>query len=781
MTFRDLLNRVARIVGARPADITDAQGGVALTDAHRQSLRASLDPDAYSRVISLLEAGPSATAQGAESSTASASAQGAEGSTTSASAQGVEGSTASASAQGAESSTASASAQGAEGSTTSASAQGVEGSTATAAQSGTGDQSLAQALDRAGSHAELTRQLSEFNRMLSTVAAANPQVRSAASAGEHLPLVDAQGLFPDLRGDFRARSLVDINAFSDARPWNAHAREAIAAATRGHSYTATGTFASSFVLRQLEADIAQELFLLPAEQVSDLSGDARRLPAFWRNAYNIQSGQTYGLSEAGHVIQPFGDGFKPNNQVVFQPEVVSLQKVEINYEFDVDRLAEIENSWLMMFNQPAGSANAFKMPFVRYMLLVLSGVKESDLREALVSGVWAPNATRKPGYYLNSITGLFYKISQARGRKYRPFTTLGTPNTSNIVDYIESFCQQVEDAVGKKANMKIYLKPLLATAYRRLQADRLQVYVDDVPMRVEGHPNFELIPFDYLTGSFIFCTDANNIVIVNGPATEENQLRVVTSIKGLQMAGQFYKGIHVGVFGMEFSEGDPVNLRSQRFFSNAEDIEYASVPADADATTLSAKYGDRIRIGANTSEATITAIKDYQSGRPITIEGPLPVVSDSGAVTAAPYGAKIVPGTTFIDPASASEYILGTGTSLRLMPLGNDKFAIVGYDAGPVADSTVVLAADAVEIPAPKDKQVFLTSDNSKATVIATIAESEDLYNGFSIRIQGGGTSNASTMATTDTIILREGMTFSKGSELTLSYQAGKWYEIARK
>ena len=46
MTFRDLLNRVARIVGARPANITDAQGGVALTDAHRQSLRASLDPDA---------------------------------------------------------------------------------------------------------------------------------------------------------------------------------------------------------------------------------------------------------------------------------------------------------------------------------------------------------------------------------------------------------------------------------------------------------------------------------------------------------------------------------------------------------------------------------------------------------------------------------------------------------------------------------------------------------------------------------------------------------------
>lgn len=758
MNFKEFLNRVARVLGVHASDITDAQGQVLLTDAQRAALQASLDADTYSRVMASIEAGAVTSSQAAEEST-EAQAQGSGAATAQAPEESTE-----AQAQG----------SGAP------SAQTSEESAATQTQE-EGDEHLAQALDRAAGNAELSRQLNALNHMLSTVAAANPQVRSASASAGHPALSDAQGLFPDQRSGFRSRGFQDINAFSASRPWNDHARQAIEAAARGRSYTAAGTFSSSFVLRQLEADIAQELFLLPADQVLDLSEDARRLPSFWRNAYNIQSGQMYGLSEAGHVIQPFGDGFKPNNQVIFQPEVVSLQKVEINYEFDVDRLAEIENSWLLMFNQPKGSANAYKMPFVRYMLLVLSGVKESDLREALVSGVWAPNATRKPGYYLNSITGLFYKIDQARGRKYRPFTTLGTPNTSNIVDYIESFCQAVEDAVGKKANMKIYLKPAFATAYRRQQAERLQVYVDDIPMRVEGHPNFELIPFDYLTNDFIFCTDANNITIVNGPASEENQLRVVTAVKALQMAGQFYKGIHVGVFGMEFSESDPVNMHSQRFFSNAEDIEYASVPADADATVLSAKYGNIIRIGANTSQQTISSIKDYQIGHPIVIEGPLPVVSDSGAVTPAPYGAKIVPGTTFIDPASASEYVLGTGNSIRLMPLGNDKFAVIGYDGGPVADQTVYLAADAVAIPAPLDKQLFITAGNSKATAIASIGTPENPYNGFTIRIQGGGTSNASTMATTADIILREAMTFSKGAELSLRYQDGKWYEISRK
>ena len=660
--------------------------------------------------------------------------------------------------------------------------------TATGAQaSATGTQPVAtrpaldQVLDRAGADAELTRQLAAMNQMLSTMAAADPKVRAATNAQAEHPLLDNKGLFPGMRSHYSAPSAQDINAFSSSRPWNDHAREAIQASRQGLTYTAQNAFVSSFVMKQLEADIAQELFLLPASRMEDLSEDARRLPSFWRNAYNVQNGQMYGLSEAGHVIQPFGDGFKPNNEVVFQPEVVTLQKVEINYEFDVDRLAQIENGWLMLFNQPKGSANAYKPPFVRYMLMVLNGVKESDLREALVSGVWAPNSTRKPGYYLNSITGLFYKIEQARGKKFRPFTTLGKPNTSNIVDYVENYCQAVEDAVGKKNNMKFYMAPKYATAYRRQMADRLQILVNQVSLVVDGYPNFEIIPFDYLTGDFMFCTDANNIVITNGPAAEENQLRVVTTIKSLQMAGQFYKGIHVGVFGMEISETDPVNMRSQRFFSNAEDIQYASVPAPADATTLSAKYGNVIRIGANTAEQTITGITDYQVGRLITIEGPMPVVSGQGTITDAPYGAKIVPGSTFIDPNSKAEYVLKTGNSLRLMPLGGDKFAVVGYNGGPVADQTVQLAADATEVPQPLDRQIFVTTANTAETKIATIAEPENPYNGFSIRIKGGSSTNATTIETTSSIILRESIILDTDKEVTLRYQDGVWYEIARK
>lgn len=577
-------------------------------------------------------------------------------------------------------------------------------------------------------------------------------------------------LFPAMSLGIHGQTWAQLNAIGQQRPWNAHACEAMQCFADGVECTVDtrATFTQA-AWEQLHADLKQAAFLTaPGTNIMNLDADWRRLPDFWPSAYNCRTGDTYAISKSGHVIQPFGDGFKPNNETDFWPEVMSLQKVELNYEFSVDELAKIEQDWLYQFNQPKGSANAFKMPFVRYILGRLAEMRDNDVREALFSGVWAPNSTRKPGYYLNSIDGLMYKIDRARGVKYHPFTDLGTPNASNIQDYVHAFCKRLQDLRGK-APMILYTTYEYVLAYRKSYAQELQVTIANVPTYVQDYPHVRLFPLDYLRGNFMFATDARNIIILNGDSTDERNLRTAQTIKSLQIAGQFNKGIHVGVFGKKFKSTDPVDYSLQRFFSNAEPIEYASVPAEVDAAELSAEYGHIIRLGANTTEVDITGISYATSGQPITILG-----------SQSDHPATITTGSTFLGPKA--KYSLGKGTLIRLMPLSGGKFAVMGYQANQPAAATVNLDPDATGIPSPLDRQVFVTAANTADTAIASIAAPAHPYDGFTITLRGGSDTHASTMATTEGKIQLSGpVTLKKDNEIVLCLYGEVWYETARK
>lgn len=631
------------------------------------------------------------------------------------------------------------------------------------------DAAVEEALDRAAS-----ARMAEMNARIEALSAAPvpvPATRAAAPADA--PLIGASGLFPGVAlGGDRGKVFAAINAFGPSRPWNDHAREAITAYSEGMSYSApSATFSvGSPAMDQLYADMKQAAFLTaPGTSITDLDADWRRLPSWWRPVYNVRPGDTYALSKTGHVIQPFGTGFKPNNHTDLWPEVVNLHKVELNYEFTVEELNDLERNWLYRFNQPKGSANAFKMPFVQYIMSRLAEMRDNDVREALVSGVYAPNETEQPGFYLNSIEGLFVKIDNARGTKFRPFTDLGELNDVNVVDYINAFCQRMRDVLGS-APMVIYTTFEWVKRYRRYFADSLQTTIGQVPTYVQDYPHVELYALDYLRGNFMFATDRNNISIINGDRADEGALRAVAAIKTLQFAGQFNKGIHVGVFGKPFKSTDPVDWKLQRFFSNAEPIEYASVPAEADTATPSAKYGNIIQLGGNTTEVTITGIADATAGRPVTILGPT-----------GNKAAKITTGDTFI--GTEASYSLPFGSRIRLMPLVGGKFAVMDYEAVETAAKVIPLAPDTTAIPSPEDGQIFTTGVNTKATVIASIGDPAHPYDGFTITVRGaGGAENVSTMATVaGKIQLASAMTFNMGSELTLRLYGGVWYEINRK
>ena len=665
-----------------------------------------------------------------------------------------------------------------------------EHATDTAAQEGTGantevDEHAADAAVRntaqasadasaleAALDAGLNARLAEMDARIRELSASpEPSPRVPASAGA-APLYDAKCLFPEMSRTSAGNFFAQINSFGTNRPWNDHAREAIAAYSEGRTYDppkASFSVADS-TLDQLYTDMKQGAFLTaPGTNILNLDSDWRKLPSWWRPVYNVRPGDTYALSKTGHVIQPFGKGFKPNNKTELWPEVVNLHKVELNYEFSVDELNALERDWLYRFNQPKGSANAFKMPFIMYIMARLAEMRDNDIRETLIQGVYAPNETERPGYYLNSMEGLFVKIDRARGTKYRPFTDLGSVNDSNIVDYINAFCQKMHDILGN-APMVLYTTYHNIMKYREHYSDAFQTPIANVPTFVQNYPNVELYPLDYLTGNFMFATDRNNITIINGDSADENNLRAVTAIKTLQFAGQFNKGIHVGVFGKPFKSTDPVDWKLQRFFSNAEPIKYASVPAEVDTATPSAKYGNIIQLGENTKEVTLTGIDDAIPGRPITILGP----TGNNA-------AKITTGDTFV--GSEASYSLPFGSRIRLMPLAGGKFAVMDYHAVETSAKVIPLPADAVSIPAPEDGQIFTTGTNTKATAIASIGEPAHPYDGFTITVRGaGGAENVSTMATVDgKIQLASAMTFAMGSELSLRLYSGVWYEISRK
>ena len=622
----------------------------------------------------------------------------------------------------------------------------------------------------AGLNAATDRRVAELSAQLAAAQAAPtpvPPIRMAPPA----TMFSATTLFPEMSMGMHGQKWAQLNAMSQERPWNLHAREAIQSFENGMECTVdTRVTFTQAAWEQLHADLKQAAFLTaPGTNIMNLDADWRRLPDFWPSAYNCRTGDTYAISKSGHVIQPFGDGFKPNNETDFWPEVMSLQKVELNYEFTVDELAKIEQDWLYQFNQPKGSANAFKMPFVRYILGRLAEMRDNDVREALFSGVYAPNTTRKPGYYLNSIDGLMYKIDRARGVKYHPFTDLGKPNASNIQDYVHAFCKRLQDLRGK-APMILYTTYEYVLAYRKSYAQELQVTIANVPTYVQDYPHVRLYPLDYLRGDFMFATDASNIIVLNGDAADERSLRTAQTIKSLQIAGQFNKGIHVGVFGKKFKDNDPVDFSLQRFFSNAEPIEYASVPADVDAVELSAEYGHIIRLGANTKAVNITGISYAKAGQALTILG-----------SQSDYAATITPGDTFL--GTEAKYTLGKGTLIRLMPLPGGKFAVMDYQANQPEATTIQLKANETVIPAPLDRQVIVTAENTQDTAIASITDPQHPYDGFSFTLRGGGSDAHPTTlaAVTGKIVLSGPITLKAGNEITLLLSGDVWYEKNRK
>src|SRR5690606_2671121 len=115
-----------------------------------------------------------------------------------------------------------------------------------------------------------------------------------------------------------------------------------------------------------------------------------------------------------------------------------IYPVQIDLEYVGFFLQQIEASWLNMMNKEG--SQPYKESFVRFLVSEIDKKARVEDRISSINGVYVetPEDATTPGRFINRQNGLLYQLWKARDvdQKYKEFS-VGTPTTSNIVDYVD--------------------------------------------------------------------------------------------------------------------------------------------------------------------------------------------------------------------------------------------------------------------------------------------------------------------------------------------------------
>lgn len=544
----------------------------------------------------------------------------------------------------------------------------------------------------------------------------------------------------------------------EGRPWNQQAA--------GISTSATAWNTAD--ISQLNQDI-QDYFRKDPKKLHSTFMDGLQLPPHWKLISGVSDEYIFTTVSTGEITQGLKIKWLPKNNAKFAAQKGKVRDIEIDIEFKGNELKKLEKSYLNnFFNE---GSTPFKDGFILYVVKELMKQARKEDKICIGKGVYYPNENAEtPGSFMNNFSGVIKLVLEARDDLFKSFK-LGKPTEENIFEYLEKFVKSLPHEIRILPDLYLYLSPTWRRAYneaRRRVKGTNQDFEGDI-MFVDGFPNIKLYAYDQLEGyDLMFLTTEDNISILTDKPGEDGVLQFEKDTRNTRVYGDYKLATFIAMFGRKLIGVSESSYENQLFFANdVEALTDVYVPVPKNDATPSLKYHHSIAVGANNTAATnITNFTNAKVGSKVYVYGN----SDANHSTVKNGGNISLIG---------GDCVMTNNRLLVLFVKADGSFQeLERKDIGvqSVEEAAVVLAPDSTSIDVSTGTR-FVTSVNTGATAITAI---ENAVAGETYRVEGGSSTNATTIANSGIFVLSAAMTLDENKFIELYYNGDKFVETAR-
>lgn len=262
----------------------------------------------------------------------------------------------------------------------------------------------------------------------------------------------------------------------------------------------------------------------------------------------------FATSHFGSKVQQFQKKFTPKGNDVFKPNSIQLRQGKVDYSFYPDDFTE---SWLG-FLTDVNEGDRSKWPAVRYLTenAILSQIPHDMETLAYGKGVYEAPVEGEAGSADKVMDGLVEICRKGLADADKPMNNVLLsiePTLAKGVEFIETFLGSIDKLYLDNFKIKVFCDPEIVRNYQGNYRERFNqsvVYKDDRTLKVDFHPNVELVSLPSLadTGKVI-ATPAENFVYVrrkngiNPPTIDKDKREVILMTDWWEALGFGYNEI----------------------------------------------------------------------------------------------------------------------------------------------------------------------------------------------------------------------------------------------
>lgn len=452
------------------------------------------------------------------------------------------------------------------------------------------------------------------------------------------------------------------------RPWNARVVGLQIGAT---DYTDGAT------IEKLNGDL-KLYFRQNPDEVKSLHRDTFGLPTFWPKRTKVEDTIATGTIATAEISQARKLPWLPKNKQLIKPEEGKIYPVQIDIEFVGYFLQQIEASWLNFMNKEG--SQPYKDSFVKFLVSEIDKRARLEDRIATIKGVYVetPENATVAAKFINRQNGILYQAWKARDidKKYRPFD-VGTPTTTNIVDYVDNIIKALPHEVRHSNGLVFYLSEDWLRAYKRKYELDFGGNTDykGYPETPKDYPNIKFEKLIDLAGTdFMFLTYDDNIEILENIPAEKSMYKFEYLKRMVYIWADYKMGVRFLHIGNVVGENDPDEFKVQTVWSNTVPVFPLDfyVPVYDDTTGKVAANFNRLVVDSGFA-THITDFTGGVAGEVIKIKGDTTLAATTNVVHNA---SKII-------LAGAANFNLKSGGTLTLFVQADGKLKELARTAAP--------------------------------------------------------------------------------------------------
>lgn len=332
----------------------------------------------------------------------------------------------------------------------------------------------------------------------------------------------------------------------------------------------------------------------------------------------IQNGEVIPTAFFGEFTQRYqaGEVFKGSAKI--SQEIARVSDVMIKYKFE--DLIDLEKQYIGYMNKEG--SNVMKWTFIEWLLVYIYKAMFNEQVRRRVIGVLVPVQEGVDNPAMFAADGALRAIERVEEQlKVLPYKNLKTYTQATIVDYVETFFEEVNKIIPSLDGMKLYINEKHVPWYK--QGFRTKYGTDT------DYTGTKLQAIDYSIEQFIpvpnmdyndykmWITIPGNIESLQFLPGEMYNIYFEQRLEALLAMGRWKEGSSVNMAGLQCAsetELAKTKRKLQWIFTN-----FAVTELDADATTIDGSLNTQFITSENTKATAITAINDAPSDRVIKI------------------------------------------------------------------------------------------------------------------------------------------------------------------